>query len=258
MPSRHEVAYFGAGPAPLPTPVLEAGAAAFVNFEDTGISLAEHSHRSPIANRVLADATAQLTRLLDVPETHAILFCHGGGTGVFASVVLNLVPAWVERRRRAAVAELGEGQEEAVLERVRQQVRTDLRLDYLVTGSWTAKAAAEARNLMAPLSKDVVNVAADPRTAHGGTFGAIPPEGEWRLTPVRADSAFVYYCDNETVDGVEFPGFPAALERSGNDDDDERPIVCDMSSNFLSRKVDVSKYGVIFVRTPFPLRTRRD
>ena len=54
----------------------------------------------------------------------------------------------------------------------------------------------------------------------------------------------VSYCDNETVDGVEFPSFPQSMEsRSG---EDERLIVADMSSNFLSRQVPISKYAVIF------------
>ena len=52
------------------------------------------------------------------------------------------------------------------------------------------------------------------------------------------------YCDNETVDGVEFSSFPKSLEsRSG---EDERLVVADMSSNFLSRQISISKYAVIF------------
>jgi phosphoserine aminotransferase len=70
------------------------------------------------------------------------------------------------------------------------------------------------------------------------------------LTPTKKEggtgSAFVYFCDNETVDGVEFPHFPACLEPQGGDEEDERIVVADMSSNFLSRHVDVHKYGVIF------------
>ena len=54
----------------------------------------------------------------------------------------------------------------------------------------------------------------------------------------------VSYCDNETVDGVEFPSFPNSLDiQSG---EDERLVVADMSSNFLSRQVPISKYAVIF------------
>jgi phosphoserine aminotransferase len=50
------------------------------------------------------------------------------------------------------------------------------------------------------------------------------------------------------VDGVEFQSFPKVLEAQGQDAEDERLVVADMSSNFISRKVDVSKYAVIFVR----------
>ena len=52
------------------------------------------------------------------------------------------------------------------------------------------------------------------------------------------------YKDNETVDGVEFPGFPKFLDKG---DDISSLVVADMSSNFLSRKVYVSKHAVIFV-----------
>lgn len=51
----------------------------------------------------------------------------------------------------------------------------------------------------------------------------------------------------ELCKGVEFPAFPQCLEAQGGDEEDERIVVADMSSNFLSRKVDVSKYSVIYV-----------
>ncbi len=243
MPTREEVAYFGAGPAPLPTPVLEAGSKAFLNYENTGLGLAEISHRSPTATKILADTKASLTTLIDIPDSYEVLFMHGGGSGAFSSTVHNLVAVWVEKRRREAEKELGDS--EKVLERVRKQVREELRLDYLVTGSWSLKASQEAARLLGPLGSDLVNVALDARKANDGKFGKIPAEDTWNLTPTRRQggkgSAFVYYCDNETVDGVEFPGFPKSLE------DDERLVVADMSSNFISRRVDVNKYAVIFV-----------
>jgi len=83
-----------------------------------------------------------------------------------------------------------------------------------------------------------VNVALDARKSNNGKFGKIPDESEWKLTPKT--SAFTYMCDNETVDGVEFPSFPKSLE------EDDRIVVADMSSNFVSKKLDISKYGVIF------------
>lgn len=250
MPSREEVAYFGAGPAPLPTPVLEQGAKAFLNYENTGLGLAEISHRSPTANKILADTRAGLTTLLDIPSNYDILFMHGGGSGEFSAVVFNMVAVWVENRRRRAESELN-GDSDKILERVRQEVRRDLRLDYLVTGSWSLKASQEAASLLEPIGKDLVNIALDARKDNGGKFGSIPPEENWKLSPRQRgqgiESAFVYYCDNETVDGVEFPSFPKSLD-PGLQDELEKPlVVADMSSNFLSRRVDVSKYAVIFV-----------
>ncbi|KAL8993855.1 MAG: hypothetical protein Q9188_007218 [Gyalolechia gomerana] len=249
MPSREEVAYFGAGPAPLPTAVLEKGAGAFVNFEDTGLSLAEVSHRSQTANKILADTKSALISLLQIPDSHDILFMHGGGSGEFSAVVFNLVSVWVEKRRKEAEAEFG-GDEQKVVERVKKELREDLRLDYLLTGSWSLKASQEAANLLEPLGKGLINVALDSRQSNDGKFGTIPSEDTWDLTPSRANggkgSAFVYYCDNETVDGVEFPSFPKCLGHSSQNQDDSPLVVADMSSNFLSRRVDVSKYAVIF------------
>jgi len=250
MPTREEVAYFGAGPAPLPTPVLEAGSKAFLNYENTGLSLAEVSHRSPLANKILADTKSALAQILEIPDSYEILFLHGGGTGEFSAVVFNLIAVWVERRRQAALKELGED-EKKVLERVRKEVIEDLRLDYIVTGSWSLKASQEAANLTAPLgNKGIVNVAVDARETSGGKFTTIPDESTWKLTPAKKEggpgSAFVYFCDNETVDGVEFPTFPSILEGNAGASEDERLVVADMSSNFLSRRVDVQKYAVIF------------
>ena len=249
MPNRAEVSYFGAGPAALPTSVLTAGAAAFINYQDTGLSLAEISHRSSTAGKVLNDAKDALTQFLDIPENYEILFMHGGGSGEFSAVVFNMVAVWVEKRRRLAEKECG-GDAEKVVERVRREVREELRLDYLVTGSWSLKASQEAAEILEPLGKGLVNVALDARKANEGKFGTIPAEDTWKLTPTKKEggkgSAFVYYCDNETVDGVEFPSFPQSLESQGQDHEDERLVVSDMSSNFISRRVDVSKYAVIF------------
>src|SRR6266536_321764 len=260
MPSRSEVAYFGAGPAPLPTPVMEAGAQAFVNYNDTGLGLAEISHRSSTANKILAEAKANLATLIDIPDTHEILFMQAGGSGEFSAVVENLVPVWVERRRKKAEAEItkhNEGKEKSaidamVLQRLQKEVAEELKLDYLVTGSWSLKASQEAARLLGP---QYINVALDARKSNDGKFTQIPSEDTWSLTPTKKQggtgSALVYFCDNETVDGVDFPIFPKCLEpEEGVAEEDQRLVVADVSSNFLSRRIDVSKYAVIFVRTP--------
>ncbi|KAB2570196.1 Phosphoserine aminotransferase [Lasiodiplodia theobromae] len=235
MPSRSDIFYFGAGPAPLPTQVLERASSALLNYADKGIGICEISHRSPEANAILADAKAAMTQLYDIPDDYDILFLQGGGSGEFSAVVHNLVAAWVEKRRAKAAAELGEDKKDEILARLRKEVAEELRADYLVTGSWSLKASQEAARLM---GAQHVNVAVDARKANNGKFGTIPAESEWAL---NKRAAYVYYCDNETVDGVEMPGFPASLEG-----DDAPPVVADMSSNFISRKIDVRKYSVIF------------
>ena len=265
MPSRQEVAYFGAGPAPLPTSVIEAGGQAFVNFKNTGIGLAELSHRSPTANGILAETKEALTKLYDIPDTHEIIFMQAGGTGEFSAVVHNLVGVWIEKRRQRALRELndaaksgGESDTDSLetwtVERLKKEIDAELKMDYLVTGSWSKKASQEASRL---LGDKYVNVATNAQKANGGKFGIIPEESDWKLTPTKKQGgpgpAFVYLCDNETVDGVEFSSFPKCLEPEGVEEEDERIVVADMSSNFLSRKVDVSKYGVIFVSSsPWP------
>ena len=133
------MAYFGPGPAPLETEVLKRGAQNFINYEDSGLSLAEISHRSTTATNILADTKAALVSLLDIPDTYDMLFMHGGGSGEFSAVVYNLVAVWVEKRRRIAEKDFGSDQE-AIEKRVREEIRRELRLDYLVTGQWSFKA----------------------------------------------------------------------------------------------------------------------
>lgn len=111
-------------------------------------------------------------------------------------------------------------------------------MDYIVTGGWSQKASAEAARLF---GKDKVNIVASAKQSNGGKFGTIPDESTWKLSK---DAALVYFCSNETVDGVEFQEFPQSLAPGP---DGKGPIVvADMSSNILSRKVDVKKYSLIF------------
>jgi phosphoserine aminotransferase len=239
MVNRSDVHYFGAGPAPLPTSVLEKASQVLLNYKNKGLGLCEISHRSPEANEILADAKQALITLLDIPDDYDVLFLQSGGSGEFSATVYNLVSIWVEKKRAKIAEEVGDDQAE-VLKRLRKVVDEELKLDYLVTGSWSLKASQEASRLV---GANHVNVAVDSRKSNDGKFGTIPAEDQWTLTPRTSGGgpALVYFCDNETVDGVEFPAFPKSLEG------DDAPLVCaDMSSNFISRKVDVRKYAVIF------------
>ena len=98
-------------------------------------------------------------------------------------------------------------------------------VDYVNTGEWSKKAIKEAKLF------GKVNVAA---SAEDRGFTYIPAAAEWKLDP---QAAYVHICSNETIGGVEFNWVP---------DTGEVPLVADVSSTFLSRAVDVSKYGLLY------------
>jgi phosphoserine aminotransferase len=94
-----------------------------------------------------------------------------------------------------------------------------------VTGTWSKKAADEAK------TQGKVQVVWDGKP---GNFNRTPAQNELKLDP---QAAYAYICANETIQGVQFANEPDV----GN-----VPLVCDASSEFLSRPVDVSRYGLIF------------
>ncbi len=97
--------------------------------------------------------------------------------------------------------------------------------DYVITGDWSKKSVKEAKTY------GKANVAA---TGEAGKFTAIPPRSEWKLDP---NASYVHICSNETIVGVEYHWTP---------DTGSVPLVADMSSNILSRPIDVSKFGLIY------------
>ena len=242
MPERSDITYFGAGPALLPTAVLESAAQSLLNYDDTGLGLAEHSHRSELASKIVEEAKTDLADYLDIPDDYEVLFMQGGGSGEFSATVYNFVNIWVERQRQRILKAAGvpagnDIPEDIVLAELRKVVEEELKIDYLVTGSWSLKASQEAARLVGP---EYVNVVADGRKINEGKFGRIPEEKDWKLSK---NAAMVYYCDNETVDGVEFPAFPKVLEPTGHN---EPFVVADMSSNILSRRIPIKNFSLIF------------
>ncbi|KAI1342099.1 phosphoserine aminotransferase [Xylariaceae sp. FL0016] len=243
MPNRADITYFGAGPALLPTDVLETAAEALVNFNNTGLGIAEHSHRSAHATEIINEAKADLATYLDIPDNYDVLFMQGGGSGEFSATAYNLVGAWVTRKKAEILTQMGaqseqEANQEELVSTLKKAVDTELKLDYLVTGGWSLKAYQEAGRLVGP---EYTNLVTDSRTINDGKFGKIPEETTWKLSK---DPAMVYFCDNETVDGVEFPKFPESL--TPKDDGTGPIVVADMSSNILSRRIPVKNLSVIF------------
>ncbi|ODV89796.1 hypothetical protein CANCADRAFT_148644 [Tortispora caseinolytica NRRL Y-17796] len=206
MPAREDIHYFGAGPAALPTSVLEQASKDLLNFQDIGLGLGEISHRSSQGQGVVDDAKAHLKELLHIPDSYDTVFFQGGGTGAFAAIAYLFMKYHVAKYNRVGQA------------------------NYIVTGGWSDKAAKEAVKL---LGESNVQIAADTKKSTG-SWTSVPSPDELSLS---ADPAYVYYCDNETVHGVE----PAADLYTGID----APLVADMSSNFLSRPFDITKYAAV-------------
>jgi len=185
---------FSAGPAALPLEVLEQARQEMTDWRGCGMSVMELSHRSKEFIGIAEQAEADLRGLLKVPENYKILFVQGGATSQFGAVPLNLAAA-------------------------------DGKADYVVTGSWSKKALAEAQRLC------------DARAAASSadsSFTEIPDPKQWQL---RSDAAYLHYTPNETIGGVEFHFIP---------DSNGVPLVADMSSTILSRPLDVSRFGVIY------------
>lgn len=97
--------------------------------------------------------------------------------------------------------------------------------DFITTGAWGKKAFEEAGKYMD------ANQAA---TSKDSNFSTIPDVSDWNLTE---GAKFVHICSNETIGGVEFKDVP---------DTGDVPLVADMSSNYLSKPIDVEKYGIIY------------
>ena len=102
--------------------------------------------------------------------------------------------------------------------------------DYVDTGVWSVKSLTEARRY------GHVNVIASSKE---DGYTRVPKQGEWRPTP---DAAYVHICGNETIGGIEYQWVPDVAAAYGPD----TPLVADLSSNMLSRPVDVSRFGLIY------------
>lgn len=215
MPDRAQIINFGAGPSALPDIVLEEAAKGLLNYQGSGIGLTELSHRSKEFGALVKHLETSIREQLNVPSSHVILFTQGGGSAQFSAIILNLLA-----RHRLLHPELSDN------ERV---------MDYVVTGSWSKKASEEARRLGGAR----VNIVVDGRqfSKDGKSFDNIPPHEKWSLSP---NPAFIYYCENETVDGVQFssdPSSPQAYPHHLIRDSHTTCLVADFSSSFMSRPI---------------------
>ena len=186
---------FSAGPSMLPQAVLEKAASEMLDYQGSGQSVMEMSHRSKTYQAIIDEAEALLREVLNIPDNYKVLFLQGGGSTQFAMIPLNL-----KKKGKA---------------------------DYVITGQWAKKAAAEAKKFL-----DVNVVASSADT----TFTYIP-----KLDPATfsKDADYFYICLNNTIYGTHYS--PEQLPDTG-----DIPLVTDASSCILSEPMDVSKFGLIF------------
>lgn len=185
---------FSAGPAAVPVEVLKKAQDEMLEWQGSGMSVMEMSHRGKEFISIAEKAEADVRELMNIPDNYKVLFLQGGATTQFSMVPMNLL----------------RGKEKTC---------------YVNTGAWSKKAIKEAK------IHSNVQVSA---TAEDTGFTSIPAIDSW---DIDQNAAYLHYTSNETIGGVEFQSIP---------DVGDIDLVADMSSNILSRVIDVSKFGVIY------------
>ena len=180
---------FNAGPCILPDQAIEKSIEALKDFAGTGMAVIEVSHRSKEWGEVMDECRSLWRELLNIPDTHEILFLGGGASMQFLYVAMNFL------EKKAA---------------------------YLETGVWAKKALKEA--------KGIGNAYAVASSADK-TYSYIP---KGYVIPEDAD--YFHITTNNTIYGTEIR----------YDIDSPVPLIADMSSDIMSRPVDVSKYALIY------------
>ncbi len=184
---------FSAGPAMMPEEVLEQIRDEMMNYQGSGMCVMEMSHRSKVFQDIFDEAKKDLRELMNIPDNYKILFIQGGATLQFSMIPMNLMKNGVA--------------------------------DYIVTGNWSKKAAAEAKKF------GKVNIVA---SSADKNFSYIPDCSD---LPIDEDADYVYICENETIHGTTYQTLPNTKGKI---------LVSDQSSMFLSRPCNVADYGLIY------------
>jgi len=182
---------FSAGPCILPQEVFKKASDSILNFNNSGLSILEISHRSPIFVEVMNKAINLVKEILNIPNNYSILFLQGGASLQFLMLAKNLM----QKNKKCA---------------------------YLDTGTWASKAIQEAS-----LFGEVITIASSKDT----NYNYIPKNYK---IPENID--YFHCTSNNTIYGTQIKKFPISPVN----------MVCDMSSDIFSRKIDVSKFSLIY------------
>jgi phosphoserine aminotransferase len=176
----------------MPVPVLEKAASEMLDWQGTGMSIMENSHRAKEVIAMAEETQAVLLELLGLDKGWKVLFCQGGASLQFAMIPLNFAPEGTV-------------------------------CDYIDTGLWSTKAYQEA-----------IICGAKPHLAASSKaddFTYIPREFNFSPNP-----SYIYLTSNNTVRGTQWASFPEKAPA---------PLIADMSSEFLSRPVDLKNFVLI-------------
>ena len=160
----HRLPNFCAGPATMPTSVLERAQSELLDWQGRGLSVMEVSHRSKEYMAITDKAEAKLRTLMEIPDNYKVLFLQGGASLQFSAIPLNLLNG-------------GRG-------------------DYLTTGAWSGKAIKEAQRYES-LGLGKINLVA---TGKEDNFTTVPAQSDWNVSD---DAAYFHYCANETIHGLQ-------------------------------------------------------
>lgn len=184
---------FSAGPSMLPEEVLRKAQEEMLEYGASGMSVMEMSHRSKDYQNIIDSAEALVRELMNVPDNYKVMFLQGGGSTQFAMIPLNLA----NKNNKA---------------------------DYVITGQWAKKAAAEAERYI------TVNRVA---SSADKTFSYIPKLDK---SVFSSDADYFYICYNNTIYGTRYTELP----------DTDAVLVADISSCAMSEVIDVTKFGLLF------------
>ena len=201
---------FSAGPSVLPKAVLQQAADEMLDWQGSGQSVMEMSHRGAEFTQICTEAEADLAKLLGIGDEWAVLFMQGGATAQNAILPMNLI-------------DLKAGQT----------------ADYVLTGSWSNKAYKEAAGYG---DMRVAASSAELRVIDGVEYKPwhwAPEFSEWQINP---EASYLHYCSNETIGGVEYGDLPEK-EQIGADN---VPLIVDVSSHFLARDWDLGKVDMLY------------
>lgn len=184
---------FNAGPAMLPSEVMEQAQREFCDYHKSGCGIMEQSHRGADFTEIIEAAEKNIRELMNISDDYAVLFIQGGASLQFAMIPMNLhVPGTA--------------------------------MDYADTGHWASAAIKEAK-----LFGEVKVVCSSKDT----NYSKIPDLRHWKTDP---KASYLHITTNNTIFGTQYHSFP----------EPKVPMIADMSSDFMSRVLDVNKFGLIY------------